>query len=202
MIDTGGDRRISVMPDGVWLSNMAAGTIIRIDPKTNMLGTPVSAGPAGIGPCQPVVGAFKSLWVALCGSRGLARVTVASEKPAEVVTAKPAETATDKTAGKMPGKPAEKAKDESPVTVAVDVRNAGPLTTGTGSVWMITDTAGTVARIDPDTNSVVAEISMPAGATAIAFASGAIWVASSSSDTVTRIDAETNVVDETIKVGR
>ncbi|MSO50449.1 MAG: hypothetical protein EXQ49_11235 [Acidobacteria bacterium] len=174
VIEAGRDRRIAVTPDAVWLTNAAAATLIRIDPKTNMPATPVSAGPVGSGPCQPALAAFRSLWVALCSSNGLVRLNVTAETPAE----------------------------KSPIALTVVVRKAGPLASGTGSVWMITDTAGTLARIDPDTNAVVAEIALPAGVTAMAFGMGALWVTSSSGDALTRVNAATNVIEETIKVGR
>src|SRR5688572_13324071 len=108
VIEGGGDRPIAVTPDAVWLTNRAAGTITRIDPKTNMPGTPVPVGASGSGPCQPVVNAFRSLWVALCDSRGLSRVTV----PAEKSTEKPADKPAEKPAEKPTEKPAE--KDEKP----------------------------------------------------------------------------------------
>ncbi|HUR20073.1 MAG TPA: hypothetical protein VMZ90_04645 [Vicinamibacterales bacterium] len=202
VIEGGGDRRITVTPDGVWLTNPAGGTLTRIDPKTNMPGTLLPAGVSGSGPCQPVVSAFKSLWVALCGSKSLMRVNVPAEKVAEKPVDKPAEKAMEKPAEKPGDKPTDKPADKSPATVAVDVRNAGPLVSSTGSIWMITDTAGTLARIDPDTNAVVAEIAIPGGANALASGMGALWLTSSSANTVTRVNAATNVVEEVIKVGR
>lgn len=169
-IEGSGDRRLALAANAIWVSNASTGSLVRIDPKTNTAGKPVSLSPAGSAACQPVVGAFKSLWVALCGSKGLARFDEAAEKP--------------------------------PVAVSVAIRSAGPLVTGTGSIWMITDTAGTITRIDPDTNAAVAEITVPSGANAIAFGLGAIWVTSSAGSTVTRVNGDTNVVVETIKVGR
>ena len=198
VIQGGGDRRIAITSDGVWLTDRASGTLTRIDPKTNMPGSSVPAGPSGSAPCQPVVSAFKSLWVALCGSKSLMRLNV----PAEKVTEKPADKPVETPAEKPLDKPAEKPADKSPVTVAVDVRNPGPLATGTGSIWMVTDTAGTLARIDPDTNAVVAEIYVPRGVSGLAIGMGAVWLTSVTDNTVTRVNAATNVVEETIKVGR
>jgi len=167
-IDAGGDRHITVTTDAVWVSNRAAGTLARIDPKTHFPGSPVAAGKE---PCQPVVSAFKSLWVAQCGTPGLARIDVSGA-------------------------------DAPPVAVAVSLRQAGPLATGAGSIWMVTDAAGTLARIDPDTNAAVAEITVPAGVSAITFGLGSVWVTSSTLSSVTRVNGDTNVVVETIAVGR
>lgn len=169
-IEIGGDRRMAMAAGAIWVSSVSTGALMRIDPKTNIADRPVPLSPAGAASCQPVVAAFKSLWVALCGSKGLARFDEAAEKP--------------------------------PVAVSVEVRSAGPIATGTGSIWMITDSAGTLARIDPDTNAAVAEITVPSGANALAFGLGAIWVTSSTGGTVTRVNGDTNVVVEIIKVGR
>ena len=213
VIESGADPHMVVTGDAVWIVNRSAGTLRKVDSKTNTLSAPIATGPAGKGPCQSVVSAFRSLWIAFCDSRNLVRVDPPAEKPAaekaaeKPATEKPtmAKPATETpAAGKAAGEKAaaEKPADKSPVTVAVEIRTAGPLVTATGSLWMIADTAGILTRIDPDTNAAVAEIQIPAGAGAIASGMNAIWVTSSTGDTVTRVNAETNVVEETIKVGR
>lgn len=169
-IEIGGDRQMALAGSAIWVSDRRTGSLHRIDPKTNTAGKPVPLNPAGAKSCQPVLAAFKSLWVALCGSPGLFRFDEMAEKP--------------------------------PVAVSVEVRTAGPIATGAGSIWMITDTAGALARIDPDTNAAVAEIAVPSGANAMTFGLGALWVTSSTGGTVTRVNGDTNVVVEIIKVGR
>ncbi len=76
---------------------------------------------------------------------------------------------------------------------------AGAIATGTGSIWLLTD-AGTVARIDPGTNAIVAEVYVAAGASDLVFHDDAIWVASGTGKRVTKINAHTNVVDKAIDV--
>ena len=88
------------------------------------------------------------------------------------------------------------------VPVKVSARAAGPVAEGAESIWMVTDRAGTLARIDPASNSVVAEISVAAGSVALAFGHDAVWVASETAHTLTRINGRTNVAAEIIKVGR
>jgi virginiamycin B lyase len=190
---------MAVVPDAVWVTSQANGTLTRIDPKTNKPGTSIAAGPAGSAPCQPAVMAFRSLWVALCRSKQLLRLDVPVEKSAEKPGDKPTEQPTEKPPTE---KPADKSAQKLSPIVAVQVRNPGPLATGTGSIWMITDTNGTLARIDPDTNAVVAEIAVPSGVSAMTLGMNALWIASSSGGSVTRVNAATNVVEETIKVGR
>jgi YVTN family beta-propeller protein len=67
---------------------------------------------------------------------------------------------------------------------------------------MLTDAKGTLARFDPATNAVVAEIYVAAGSYGLAFGEGAVWVTSTEHDTVARIDPNTNLVVETIAVGK
>jgi len=165
VIEAAGDRQIVVSPEVVWVTNRAAGTLTRLDPKTNVASAPVVIGHQ---PCRSLVVAFKSVWMPLCDGPGLARYDVAGGKPATVIK----------------------------------IHEAGPIVTATGSIWMITDAAGTLARLDPDTNAVVAEVTVPAGAAALAVANDAVWVTSVTKDVVTRINAHTNVLVETIKVGR
>ena len=64
------------------------------------------------------------------------------------------------------------------------------------------DQKGTLARIDPASNAVVAEIYVPAGSYGIAFGEGAVWVTSTAHDSVTRVDPNTNLILETIRVGK
>jgi streptogramin lyase len=87
------------------------------------------------------------------------------------------------------------------VTTSV-LDGASSVATGVGSVWLLADAAGTLLRLDPDTNAPVAEISVPAGASALAFGEGALWVALGRTNQVARIDPHTNVVTTLIKVGR
>jgi YVTN family beta-propeller protein len=182
----GGDRQLVATSDGVWVTNRAAGTLTRIDAKTNAMGTPIAVGKA---PCAAVVSAFQSIWTPLCGGPGLARVEVATAAAAK--------------AGPS-GEATGTATAPAPVVkvIATSINNAGPVAQGTGSIWMITDAAGTLARIDPDTNAVVAEVSIAAGASALAFGDDAVFVASVTQDTLTRVNGHTNVVTEIIKVGR
>ncbi len=168
VIDAAGDRQITVAPDAVWVSNRTAGTVTRIDPKTNVASAPMVIGQ---GPCRSLVVAFKSVWTPLCDGPALARVDAQSGKAA-------------------------------PVLIKVGVNAAGPIVTVTGSVWMITDPAGTLARLDPDTNAVVAEVTVPAGAGALAAGNDAVWVTSATTDVVIRVNGHTNVLVEAIKVGR
>jgi len=77
----------------------------------------------------------------------------------------------------------------------------GGLTTGAGSVWMMSDAKGTLVRIDPATNTVVAEIYVAPGSFAVAFGEGAAWATSTEKNLVTRVNPYTNAIEETVAVG-
>src|SRR5262249_24273481 len=78
----------------------------------------------------------------------------------------------------------------------------GSVVAGAASVWLVTDTEGTLARFDPATNKAVAEIYLSAGSFGIAYGNDAVWVTSTEKDLVSRIDPHTNLVVETIGVGK
>ena len=77
----------------------------------------------------------------------------------------------------------------------------GGITVGAESVWMAIDKKGVLARIDPQTNQIVATIAIPSGSYAPAFADGAVWITSTEHNLLTRVDAQSNQVVITIPVG-
>jgi len=87
-------------------------------------------------------------------------------------------------------------------TIATGIGNSeGSIAAGAGSVWMVTDAKGTLARFDPATNTVVAEIYVADGSYGLTFGENAVWVTSTDHDLVTRVDPNTNLAVEAIKVG-
>ncbi len=77
----------------------------------------------------------------------------------------------------------------------------GRIAAGAGSIWVITDRKGVVARLDPDTNAAVAEIFVSPGAASVVFAGDALWVTSGARNQLTRINPHNNQIVETIEVG-
>jgi len=168
VVDVAGAGALAAVDDAVWVTNRAAGTAIRIDPKTNKVTQTIAAGQA---PCGSPVGGFGSLWVSLCGLPGVARVDLTSH----LVTA----------------------------TIKTNVGGESQsMAIGVGSLWLLTDGNGTLARFDPTTNAAVAEAYLAGGSNALAFGQGALWATSGSGNLLTRIDPNTNVVVETIAVGK
>jgi len=78
----------------------------------------------------------------------------------------------------------------------------GSIVAGAGSIWILTDAKGTLARFDPATNALVAEVYVAAGSYGLAFGDDAIWATSTDKSLVTRVDPHTNLIVETIPVGK
>jgi virginiamycin B lyase len=68
------------------------------------------------------------------------------------------------------------------------------------SIWALTDTRGTLSRIDPQQNAVVAEFRVPADCGSLFFGESALWLACPAQNRVLRIDPQTNLVDKSIEV--
>src|ERR1051326_3712858 len=77
----------------------------------------------------------------------------------------------------------------------------GMIATSPDSVWLLTDAKGTLARFDPATNKIVAEIYVAPGSYAAAFGEEALWITSTEKNLVTRVNPRTNLVEETVAVG-
>jgi YVTN family beta-propeller protein len=166
----------------VWVSNSPKDTVTRIDPKTNVIVETIAVGRH---PCSGLAAGFGSLWVPNCGDPPSLSATARSFGEAS-----PSVSRIDLKTGKVIA--------TLPLTVG---NSEGGLATGAGSVWMMLDAKGTLARIDPATNKVVAEISVPTGSFAVAFGEGAVWVTSTENSLLTRVNSLTNVVEQTIPVG-
>lgn len=72
---------------------------------------------------------------------------------------------------------------------------------GAGSVWVPSDAEGTVARIDPASDTVTARVDVVPGTFFLAFGEGALWAVSSDESLLQRIDPETNAVTGTADLG-
>jgi len=78
----------------------------------------------------------------------------------------------------------------------------GGIATGAGSFWMMTDAKGTLARIDPATNAVIARTQIAPGSYAVAFGNDAVWITSTEQNLLTRVNAKTNAIETTIPIGQ
>lgn len=72
---------------------------------------------------------------------------------------------------------------------------------GFGSIWAANGPAGTIIRIDPTSNKVVATIQAGRPVCCLAFGANAVWAASMATDTVVRIDPAANSVADAFPSG-
>jgi len=121
--------------------------------------------------CSGIESGFESIWVPLC-----------TEKPSllrlDASTAK--------------------------VSATLDVGPAGPeggIAASEDSIWLVTDTHGTLSRIDPATNQVRQTVRIPAGAINPIFSDGFIWVSGHNSNSLIVVDAQRGKVAAEIPVG-
>ncbi|MBM3763520.1 MAG: hypothetical protein FJW36_25210 [Acidobacteria bacterium] len=162
-----------VTKDAVWVSNGPKNTVHRIDAKTSQVVAVVEVGPR---PCSGLTAGFGSVWVPLCGERGTGK-----GKGLARVDMK-----TNKVVATIPVGPAD---SEGGVTVSKD------------SIWIVSDAQGVLTRIDPKTNQVKAEVTVPAGSVAVEFSQGAVWVTANKSGKLVKVDAKKNTVLKEIEVG-
>jgi streptogramin lyase len=122
-------------------------------------------------PCAGLATGFGSLWVPLCA-------------------ATPSLAKVDLSANRM-----------TAVFAVGPAAAEGGVTTGAGSVWLIVDKSGALARIDPATGSIRQTISVPAGSYNPHFDDGRIWVTRAEGAELTSIDAATGVALGSVRTG-
>jgi YVTN family beta-propeller protein len=86
-------------------------------------------------------------------------------------------------------------------TIALPAAPTG-LAAAADAVWVLTPSDGSVVRIDPATNQVVASVPVGRAPSGLAVGAGAVWVSRRSDGAVVRIDPAANRVVATIPVGR
>jgi virginiamycin B lyase len=105
------------------------------------------------------------------------------------------------------GKSATVAKVDAERNVLSAVFQAGPaapeggIATSTDSVWLVTDKAGSLARLDPDTGAVRQIVRVPAGSYNPRFQAGRIWVTRAEGAEITAVDASSGAVLGTTHTG-
>ena len=77
----------------------------------------------------------------------------------------------------------------------------GGVTVTDDSVWIVTDKNGTLARIDPSTNTVRQKVAIPSGSFNPLFSGGLVWITRVEANVVTMINAKTGQIVGTVGVG-
>ena len=68
-------------------------------------------------------------------------------------------------------------------------------------MWVTSELADRLERIDPSSNKVTATIPVARGASAVAVGAGSVWVGDELDDAVTRVDPRAMRIIDTIKLG-
>jgi virginiamycin B lyase len=82
------------------------------------------------------------------------------------------------------------------------VRGEQSIAVGAGSVWLVTDKTGSLARIDPVSGAVLNVIQLPPGSYNPVFSDGFVWVTRVEGAEVTIVDARTSKIVGSIPVGK
>jgi streptogramin lyase len=91
------------------------------------------------------------------------------------------------------------------LTSVFDVGPAAPeggIAVGAGSVWLIVDKKGAMARIDPASGAIVDTVHLAPGSYNPVFSEGRIWVTRASGAELTIVDATTGKILGTVPIGR
>jgi YVTN family beta-propeller protein len=127
----------------------------------------------GAAPCASLAVGFDSVWVPLCPDGGTGTVARVDPKTSKVTTS---------------------------LKTAVATAD-GRIATAVGSIWAITDRRGVLSRIDPDSNTPVAEVYVAGGAVSVVFGEDALWITSEDENRLTRVNPHNNEIVELIEVG-
>jgi streptogramin lyase len=160
--------------DAVWVTAQAKNTVTRLDPKTNMVAATVTVPQ----PCSGLAAGFGSVWSPNCAPR--------RADPPVAPTLSRIDIKTNMVVATIPVGP---------------VQGEGGIAASPEGVWLVTDAKGILSKIDPKTNKVVAEVTVPAGSAGVTYGEGYVWVSSPMANMMTAVDPKTNIVVYSVEVG-
>lgn len=166
---------VTIDPTGVWVTNSLVGSLSRIDPASN---TVLSVSQLDVGSnagIEGITSGFGSLWVTVVRFDDLG-----STVPGSVIRVDPA-------TGSAIGMPIPVGK--APFGIAASAE----------AIWVSNYLDGSVSRIDPITNAVVATIPVGDSPFGIAAGFGSIWVANVNDGKVYRIDPAANLAATSVQ---
>jgi YVTN family beta-propeller protein len=195
---------IAVGDDSIWVANIDADTVSRIDPVrlTTIDTIEVGNAPDGIA----FGGGF--VWVANGLDGTVSQIDPTTNTPVQEIPvgSGPSGVAVgsryvwvaNSNDGTVTRIDLRTDKPLPPISVGV---SADGVAIGFGSVWVTSQASGNVTRIDELTGDVIQPIEAGSGADAVAAGPDSVWVANELDSTVTRVDPATNAVRATIPVG-
>jgi virginiamycin B lyase len=189
--------------DAVWVTSSNLNHVVRLDAKSNHPGIIVPVAE----PCAGLAVAFGSLWIPSCGEHAVIRVNAETGAPQAKILAAPADSEGGIASGAgsiwiVTSKQNELARNGSELTRIDPATNAViahiRLPAGSfnpifaeGSIWVSSNTSGTLVRVDPDLNKIVSETAVGPMPRFLTLGAGSIWVLNQGDGTVARVDAST-----------
>lgn len=167
---------VAIDATGVWVTNWYDNTVSRIDPVSNTVLSVNSYGIAQNAAPEAIAAGFGSLWVSV----GKYDETGMPSLPGFVIRVDPL-------TGSAIGPPI--AVGRAPLAIAPSAEG----------IWVSNSLDGTVSRIDPLTNQVVATIPVGDSPLGIVAGFGSVWVANVGDGKVARIDPLSNQVIATVQ---
>lgn len=171
-----GPEQVALTPTGAWVTNGYDQSVSRIDPTSNTVLSVVPLVLPGITLPVGITTGFGSVWVSLTTYDAGGTAVL----PGSVVRLDP-------TTGAVQG---------SPIVVG---RGDDFITASPEAIWVSNYLDGTISRIDPATNQVVATITVGGSPFGMTAGFGSLWVANEGDGKVFRIDPATNQVSATIQ---
>ena len=166
--------RVALGEGAAWVTNESAGTVSRIDLDTNQV---VATVPVGNLPRHVAVG-YGAVWVGNLGDGTVSRI----------------DPSTNRVSATIPLDPATQPFVAQPLGVAA----------GVGAIWVTSGVVGadcgTVFRIDPATNQIVASIAVERWPGQVVALEDAVWVTHTVPHILSRIDPQTNQVSATLSL--
>jgi YVTN family beta-propeller protein len=214
IIPLAGAGNMTVADGRLWVLD-AAGTVIRVDPRTNrVVGKPLRV-PAD---AEAIAVGERALWVTRGAPGDLAgphkdtvtRIDPASGRTVATIRVRraPLDVAATPGAVWVTNSSGDSVARIDPQTNRLAgrpvVTGASPqsLAVGGGSLWVANHDALTVTPIDQASGKVVAQIPVPSEPHRVAYGAGAAWVGNWHDNSVSRIDPHTNrVVGSPIPIG-
>jgi virginiamycin B lyase len=170
-IDVSGDW-LAASDGSIWLSDR--NSVHRLDPES---GKSEAEIPVGAGPCSGIDTGFGAVWTETCLRGGLARIDAATG-----------------------------AVDQVQLDVPRQVRGGeSSLGAGEGGVWLVLDGDGcqacALAKVDPKSLKVDAEIAIEPGGAGVRVGYGSVWVTNPDADILQQVDPSSEEVVGTYEVG-
>lgn len=194
---------VAVGGGSVWVSDLACGVVVRIDPAARRVVGSLTVG----GSASGVAFADDSVWVGNRSEKQVVRIDPVANRtqasvevdgyPLGLAAGEGSIWAVDESEGSVHRIDPETNRVVATVKVG---KNPHYVAVGPTGVWVTNVMGESVTRIDPETNKVAATVETGSEPLHVIEAAGSVWVTNAGDFTVSRIDPATNDVTATIPV--